>query len=192
VNLTDIVDAVCVTAARTRTELVCVDELHNLNLATRAGAEVSDQLKYFAERLPATFIYAGIDVESAGLFAGTRGRQIAGRFTVIPATPFAYGTGAQREQWRALIATLDSALRLHHHQPGSLAALEDYLYRRSGGMIGSLSQLIRGAAILAIEDGSEQITRDLLEAVPVDYAAERGATARPAAGRGRSGRREAC
>ena len=56
-----------------------VDELHNLNLATRAGAEVSDQLKYFAERLPATFIYAGIDVESAGLFAGTRaGRSPAG------------------------------------------------------------------------------------------------------------------
>ena len=168
-----------------------MDELHNLNLATRAGAEVSDQLKYFAERLPATFIYAGIDVESAGLFAGTRGRQIAGRFTVIPATPFAYGTGAQREQWRALIATMDSALRLHQHRPGSLVALEEYLYRRSGGMIGSLSQLIRGAAILAIEDGSEQITRDLLEAVPVDYAAERGATARPAAGRGRPGQREA-
>ena len=78
-------------------------------------------------------------MESAGLFAGTRGRQIAGRFTVIPATPFAYGTGAQREQWRALIATLDSALRLDRHQPGSLAALEDYLYRRSGGVIGSLS-----------------------------------------------------
>jgi len=168
-----------------------VDELHNLNLATRAGAEVSDQLKYFAERLPATFIYAGIDVESAGLFAGTRGRQIAGRFTVIPATPFAYGTGVQREQWRALIATMDSALRLHRHRPGSLAALAEYLYRRSGGMIGSLSQLIRGAAILAIEDGSEQITRDLLEAVPVDYAAERGATARTAAGRGRPAQREA-
>ena len=98
---------------------------------------------------------------------------------------------AQREQWRALIATMDSALRLHQHQPGSLAALEDYLYRRSGGMIGSLSQLIRGAAILAIAYGSEQITRDLLEAVLVDYAAERGATARPAAGRGRSARREA-
>jgi hypothetical protein len=69
---------------------------------------------------------------------------------------------------------MDAALRLHHHQPGSLVALKDYLYRRSGGMIGSLSQLIRGAAILAIENGSEQITRDLLEAVPVDYAAGRG------------------
>ena len=102
-------------------ELVCVDELHNLNLATRAGAEVSDQLKYFAERLPATFVYAGIDVEAQGLFAGVRGRQIAGRFTVIPAAPFAYGTGAQREQWRALIATLESAAAPApppHRQPG--------------------------------------------------------------------------
>ena len=43
--------------------------------------------------------------------------------------------------------------------------------------------------VWVIEDGSEQITRDLLEAVPVDYAAERGATARPAVGH--SGRREA-
>lgn len=46
------------------------------------------------------------------------------------------------------------------------------LYRRSGGMIGSLSQLIRGAALLAIEDGTEQITRDHLELVPLDYAAQ--------------------
>jgi hypothetical protein len=177
-NITDIVDAVCHTAASTRVELVCVDELHNLNLATRAGAEVSDQLKYFAERLPATFIYAGIDVEAAGLFAGTRGRQIAGRFTVIATTAFAYGTTDQREQWRALVATMESTVRLHKHRAGSLVALDEYLYRRSGGMIGSLSQLIRSAAILAIEDGSERITRDLLDIVPVDYAAERADTTR--------------
>ena len=170
-NITDIVDAVCHTATRCRVELVCVDELHNLNLASRAGAEVSDQLKYFAERLPATFVYAGIDVEAQGLFAGVRGRQIAGRFTLIPATAFAYGTSEQRQQWQALIATLESTLRLHKHKPGSLIGLDEYLYRRTGGMIGSLSQLIRGAAILAIEDGSERITRTLLELVPVDYAA---------------------
>ena len=160
-----------------------IDEIHNLNLATRAGAEVSDQLKYFAERLPATFVYAGIEVEAQGLFAGVRGRQIAGRFTVIPAAPFAYGTGEQREQWRALVATLESLLRLHRHRAGTLTGLDEYLYRRSGGMIGSLSQLIRGAAILAIDDGSEQITRDLLESVPVDYAAERATTQLRASGR---------
>jgi DNA transposition AAA+ family ATPase len=182
-NITDIVNAVCATAAHTHVELVCIDEMHNLNLATRAGADVSDQLKYFAERLPATFVYAGIEVEAQGLFAGVRGRQIAGRFTVIPAAPFAYGTSEQREQWRALIATLESLLRLHHHRAGTLVALDEYLYRRSGGMIGSLSQLIRGAAILAIDDGAEQITRDLLEVVPVDYAAERATTGLRSSGR---------
>src|SRR6476469_9966559 len=49
-NVTDITDAVCSVAAHTRVELVLVDEIHNISLATRAGAEVSDQLKYFAER----------------------------------------------------------------------------------------------------------------------------------------------
>lgn len=158
-NMPDIVNAVCATAARTGVDLVLVDEVHNLNLATRAGSEVSDQLKYFAERLPATFAYAGIEVEAQGLFAGVQGRQIAGRFTLISATPFAYGTNEQRETWRALVASLEGMLVLHRHKPGSLVTLAEYLYQRTGGMIGSLSQLIRGAAILAIDDGSEKITR---------------------------------
>jgi hypothetical protein len=176
-NITDIVNAVCATAAHTRVELVCVDELHNISLTTRAGAEVSDTLKYFSERLPATFIYAGIDIEAGGLFAGTRGRQIAGRFTVLPAAPFAYGTPEQREVWRALIATLEGLLRLHHHRAGTLVGLDEYLYQRTTGMIGSLSQLVRGAALLAIEDGTETITRELLDTVPVDHAAEQATTA---------------
>lgn len=178
-NMTDIVNAVCTTAARTHVELVLVDEIHNLNLATRSGAEVSDQLKYFAERLPATFAYAGIEVEAQGLFAGVRGRQIAGRFTLIGSTPFSYGSTEQREAWRALVATLESTLRLHQHATGTLVGLADYLYDRTGGMIGSLSQLVRGGAILAIDDGSEHITRDLLDLVPADFAAAR-ALQRPA------------
>ena len=43
-------------------ELVLVDEIHNLNLATTTGEDMSDHLKYFTEHLPATFVYAGIDV----------------------------------------------------------------------------------------------------------------------------------
>jgi hypothetical protein len=76
-----------------------------------------------------------------------------------------------------LIAALESLLRLHRQRPGNLLRLDEYLYRRSGGMIGSLSQLVRGAAIVAIEDGSEQITKKLLDSVPVDYAAQRADTA---------------
>lgn len=144
----------------------------------------SDALKYFAERLSATFVCAGVEVEAAGLFNGARGRQIAGRFTVLPASPFAYGTIEQRRDWHALVATLEGTLRLRDHAPGALAAMAQDLYRRSGGMIGSLSQLVRGAAILAIDAGTEKITADLLDLVPIDYAAERAAApvkARPRA-----------
>ena len=104
---------------------------------------------------------------------------------MLPAAPFAYGTSEQREIWRALIATLEGLLRLHQHQAGSLVTLDEYLYQRTTGMIGSLSQLIRGAAVLATLDGSEKITRELLDAVPVDYAAEQADTARRGRARGR-------
>ncbi|HET6285837.1 MAG TPA: ATP-binding protein [Amycolatopsis sp.] len=178
VTMPDIVNTVCSAAARTHLELVLIDEIHNISLASRSGAEVADQLKYFAERLPVTFAYAGIEVEEQGLFAGPRGRQIAGRFALINAAPFDYGTLEQRDAWRALVATLEGALRLHAHRPGTLVEHAEHLYQLTGGMIGSLSALIRGAAVLSIDDESEQITPDLLELIPLDHAATRTAPAR--------------
>ena len=82
-NTTDIADAVCQVLIEARCDLVLVDEIHNLNLATSAGEDLSDHLKYFTEHLPATFIYAGIDVERSGLFTGIRGKQIAGRCMLV-------------------------------------------------------------------------------------------------------------
>jgi len=182
-NITDITNAVCAVLCDVGCDLVLVDELHNLNLATRAGAEVSDQLKYFAERLPATFVYAGIDVERAGLFNGTRGRQIASRFGTMATKPFAYGTPIQRDNWRSLVLTFEQALPLHHHKPGTLARHGHYLHQRTGGMLGSLSHVIRGAAIDAILDGGEEITKTHLEAVLLDHQAEHGQPS-PATSRG--------
>lgn len=168
----NITNAVCAVLIDLRCDLVIVDELHNLNLATRAGAEVSDQLKYFSERIPATFVYAGIDVERVGLFTGTRGRQIASRFATIATKPFGYATTVQREQWEALVATFEQTLRLRRHRPGSLVRIAAHLHDRTGGMIGSLSHLIRAAAIDAIITGAERITKTSLDAVHLDHAAE--------------------
>ena len=87
-NITDIIESVCGVCADTRTTAVCVDEIHNLNIATRPGAEASDTLKYFSERIPATFVLAGISVERAGLLSGPRGEQIAGRYSMVRTGPF--------------------------------------------------------------------------------------------------------
>lgn len=171
-NQADITNAVCDVLSRLRADLVLVDEIHNLDLTTRIGADASDQLKYLAERIPATFIYAGVNVEGSGLLAGTRGRQIAGRFGVITCQGFAYGTTFQRQEWRALIATLEQSLRLHRHAPGQLLRLDAYLHERTDGMIGSLSHLIRGAAVEAILEGTEKITRETLDRISLDQVAE--------------------
>jgi hypothetical protein len=62
--------------------------------------------------------------------------------------------------------------RLRRHQAGTLARLDHYLHQRTGGMIGSLSHLIRGAAVEAILAGTEQITRKLLDTIDIDHAAQ--------------------
>ena len=166
-NTTDIADAVCQVLIDARVDLVLVDEIHNLNLATSAGEDMSDHLKYFTEHLPATFVYAGINVERCGLFTGVRGKQIAGRCVLINTGPFPY-----QQEWTGLVATLEAALRLHRHQVDTLAELSKYLHQRTGGMIGSLSHLVRAAALTAILNGSEQLTRKLFDGIPVDHAAQ--------------------
>lgn len=175
-NITDIIEAVVGVCIDARTGLVIVDELHNISLTTRNGAEVADTLKYFSERIPATFVYAGIDIERGDLLAGTRGAQIASRFTLIPTHPFPYGP-----EWKGLVAALEQTLVLRDHKPGTLAALDRYLHERTGGMIGTLSHQIRGAAIDAILSGTEKITRNSLGIIPLDYGAESQRTATPKA-----------
>jgi hypothetical protein len=154
-----------------RTELILVDEIHNLNHQTRAGAEASDHLKYLADNVAATFVYAGIDTARTGLFTGVRGRQLAGRFVPVLIRPFAYSTEADREQWELLVDGFDKMLRLRQHEQGALTRLAPHLYGKAGGSISSLSMMIRSAAITAILDETERVTKQSLDAVPLDHAA---------------------
>jgi hypothetical protein len=170
-NVADITDAVCQVLIDAHCDLVLIDEIHNLNNGTSAGEDMSDHIKYFTEHLPATFVYAGIDVEHCGLFTGVRGQQIKGRCVLLHTSSFPHNA-----EWKGLIATIEGALRLHGHKDGTLVGLSRYLHARTGGMIGSLSHLLRAAAIIAIleprEKQGEAIDRALLETVHIDYGAD--------------------
>jgi hypothetical protein len=166
-NITDVIEQVCGICLDAHVTMIIVDELHNLDLSTRAGAEASDTLKYLSERLPVTFVYAGIGLDRGAMLAGPRGDQVAGRFTLIPAGAFTPG-----REWATLIAALEGALRLYRHKDGALVALADYLHRRTRGLIGSLLWLIRDAACQAIIDGTERITRKTLDVIAVDMTAQ--------------------
>ncbi|MYS09272.1 ATP/GTP-binding protein, partial [Streptomyces sp. SID6041] len=47
-----------------------------------------------------------------------------------------------------------------------------YLHQRTAGRIGSLTRLIRQAAINAIHDGTERITKTSLDTIRLDHLAE--------------------
>lgn len=166
-NITDVIEQVCGICLDTRVSMIIVDELHNLDMTTRAGAEASDTLKYFSERLPSTFVYSGIGLDRGALLAGPRGDQVAGRFTLIPASAFTPG-----REWSALVAAVEGSLRLYRHKDGALVTLADYLHRRTRGMIGSLLWLLRDASCQAILDGTEKLTRKSLDQVAVDMTAQ--------------------
>ena len=153
------------------TSLVIVDEIHEIDRSRASHAQQSDQLKYFMDHVPATFVLAGINVEGCGFFNGHRGEQLARRFTTMKASPSSYSTIPQRQEWALLIEGFERALRLHAHKPGSLLPLADYLYGRTGGYIVSLSHLIREAAVMAILSGTERIDEALLDMVDLDHAA---------------------
>ena len=164
------------------TSLVIVDEVHEIDRSRASHDQQSDQLKYFMDHVPATFVLAGINVENCGFFNGHRGEQLARRFTPLKVSPSSYSTIPQRQEWALLVEGFERALRLHAHKPGSLLPLADYLYGRTGGYIVSLSHLIREAAIMAILTGTERIDEALLEIRRTRPRSHRGSR-RPAPGR---------
>jgi hypothetical protein len=166
-----ITTAVCHTYTAAGIKLVLIDEIHRLNPRTSTGAEAADWLKDLTERVPATFVYAGIDVTASAVFTGVRGAQLAGRASLIDCGALP-ARASDREPFRELITALEQALDLTAHRPGSLPRLAPYLHERTAGRIGSLARLIRQAAIEAILDGQERITKTLLDSIALDHLAE--------------------
>lgn len=148
-----------------------VDEVHRLNPRTTAGAQSADLIKDLTERIGATFVYAGIDVTTTPLFTGVRGAQLASRASLIDCAAFPARLGAS-EPFHDLITTMEGALDLRHHRPGTLPQLASYLHKRTAGRIGSLARPIRQAAITALIHGTERITKTTLDAIRLDHLAE--------------------
>jgi hypothetical protein len=160
------------------TRLVIVDDLHFLNMRTRDGVEVANQLKWLANEYNATFLFAGVALRARGLVGeGETGREAAmaqtfRRWTVLGLSPFTLTHKHGREEWDRLLFGIEQALVLTDAHPGMLVDLSRYLFARTTGNIGSLMDLIRRGASRAIRTGREMIDRDLLDDVRIDEGAE--------------------
>lgn len=158
-----------------RTELMIIDDFHHLRPRSKSYDATSAFLKSITNQTSVTPLVAGVRLLEGGLFdEGGQGMRTptAGRIARLEVGSFVLDDDSGARAWSGLVAGLASTVLLAKQKKGDLAGLETYLFHRSGGVVGSLTRLIRLGVTIAIQTGAERLTRGLLEQIPLDHAAE--------------------
>ncbi|MFE2326908.1 hypothetical protein ACFXD5_23795 [Streptomyces sp. NPDC059385] len=155
-----------------RTEVCLVDGIDRLR--TEDLQPTFDFFDYLADELGLTVFWSGIG--SSDILREAR----AARFPALrrptestaPIRPRAVPTlwvnrlpprcKEHPDEWVSTLATLDGRLRLRHHKPDSLLDHQKKLYQITDGLMEHLTPLIGMAAQLAILDGTEALTPEIL------------------------------
>ncbi|MDQ0831380.1 hypothetical protein QF032_003224 [Streptomyces achromogenes] len=175
------------------TQLIIFDDLHFLDCSLKEGRASNDHIKFLANHAPCTIIGTGVDLEDSPLLSeggpagpvkrNTRGKsspssgprtQTAGRFSRQELAPFALDSDTGILQWVGVINSLENALALYRHESKSLTRRHwRYLHDRTNGSIAGLHALIRRSAVRAVQQGTEAITREIMDSIVLSYAHER-------------------
>lgn len=166
-SMTDLRRMVVSALRKARTQLVVVDEVHNLGSRSPGHSDAINVLKGLNNDLNATFALAGIDLTSGALLSGAQGQQIASRFSVL--TLERYKADGNMRAWREIVAAFENQLYLVEHPRKSLDPLCVYLHHRTGGGISALNELLTGKAMELIRfKQKEHITKELLDDFIID------------------------
>ena len=94
------------------------------------------------------------------------------RFKLVNLDPFNYHTPEDIAAWVRHLSGIESSLRLFRagEQPLTGGTMPEYLFRRTGGVVGLLGCLIEEACMTAIETGAERLGHDLLEDIAIDLS----------------------
>jgi len=167
--------------ASCQSRLCVVDDIHFLDPSSSDGRKVANHFKYLANTFSVTFLYVGVGLQekgwiTEGLAPGEKElAQNGRRWTVLGVSPFEIRTPAGRATWRKLLLRIEKDVVLADARPGMIADdLAGYLFARSSGHFASLMALIARGCRRAIRTGAEKLTRDLLDHVRNDAAAEAG------------------
>ncbi len=169
---------------RERTEVIVMDEGMKLYPKTAEGERSTHRMRTISNRTGVVWVVAGVALEQTGMFSGAQASSTKRRWPLFDLAPYQYGNTSNGRNdgdnvdelsdhafWLAAIDHFERRLILHEHKSGSLVKDAEYLFGRTGGLLGSLADLIEGAAFDAIEYGAEAITRAVLDDVVLDEGA---------------------
>jgi len=156
------------------TSLVIIDDIHFLQMRNLSAQTINNHLKSLANCVSATFVYAGINVEGSGLLAEGKSQEKAfasqtqHRFKTFRISPYTKTSS----DFKPLLSSFEASLTLMNQPLGTLASMSDFIHDRTGGFMGAINNLIREGANIAIDNGSEKLSRTLLEKVKLAFASE--------------------
>jgi hypothetical protein len=174
------------------TKAIAIDDVTRLKLHREADQDVLDLIRELMS-LPATLILVGVGIPKSGLLRDgrkdprtgqwifppvkDRGRsrnddapgQTDRRFDLVDLDRFSYGARDGIAAWTAHLVGIEQQLRLLHGCDGMLSggAMPEYLFRRTGRIVGLLKKLIQEGCRHAIETGAETITAGLLDGLDI-------------------------
>ena len=185
-TLDDLVRSVRATVRDHCTTALLIDDVTRLRLHRGDDQDTLDLIRELMD-LNVTLVLIGVDIPRSGLLRGAyvdqrtsqwvfpdvkRGKshneaaatQTERRFDLVDLDPFDYAAPAGISAFLEHLAGIEDQLRLLRSFDGMLTAGEmpEYLFRRTGGIVGLLRRLIEDGCARAIATGEERLTRDLL------------------------------
>jgi hypothetical protein len=140
-----------------------VDGVHHLLAESHREQRASlNLLKYPANELKFCIVAVGT---SDAPVAFQIDAQISSRFT-----PFEIPLWTESEDFRRLLSSFEQALPLRRPSQSTQRPIVQSLVAASSGLLGEVSRMLNAAAELAIIDGSERITLEMLEQVAHAHA----------------------
>jgi hypothetical protein len=169
-------------------QVIMIDEIQHVNFDGKTGRHVHNVIRWMSN-CGLRVIIAGTDADSVLNGVGAADVEVAarnsrGRWIRIDVPRLHVVTEEEHENWLALVDALESRLRLAAtpNEPGWLAdQFGDYLFARTQGYFNALVLLINSAAAFAMDNGTEVIDRQTLDAVTLEYEVERQRSQRIAA-----------
>jgi AAA domain len=197
-TLAQLVHAVRTSIEDHATKLLILDDITRLRMHREADQDALDLLRSLMS-MHVTLVLIGVGIPASGLlreghrpvratrppnaaggsYADQAATQTQRRFDLVDLDPFGYDTPETITAWIGHLAGIETHLRLLAARPGMLTdgPMPEYLFHRTGGIVGLLERLIEDGCALAIDTGVEQLTTDLLDEITIDL----GNVSRPAA-----------
>ena len=174
------------------TKVLILDDITRLKMHREADQDALDLLRSLMS-MHVTLVLIGVGIPGSGLLREGRrdprtgvllnpparpGRtrndeaatQTERRFDLINLDPFSYDTDTAVAAWTSHLAGIEQQLRLFAQPPAMLTTgpMPEYLFRRTGGIVGLLERLIEDGCTDAIDSGAEQLTTGRLDSLDIN------------------------